>query len=95
MSYKLWFKRYSLDPSIVGKSFVLNGVPTTLVGIMPLRFDAVPASGIPFPSVIVEVTPEGLRIQLVDQEGRAHRDGGAGQDPVTRGPGEIVTSRFR
>ena len=38
MSYKLWFKRYSLDPSIVGKTFVLNGVPTTLVGIMPPRF---------------------------------------------------------
>src|SRR5260370_2899523 len=38
MSYKLWFKRYSLDPSIVGKTFVLNGVPATLVGIMPPRF---------------------------------------------------------
>ncbi len=38
MSYKLWFKRYNLDPSIVGKTFVLNSVPTTLVGIMPPRF---------------------------------------------------------
>lgn len=32
-----------------------NTIPS---GIMPLRFDAVPASGIPFPSVIIEVTPE-------------------------------------
>jgi hypothetical protein len=27
-------------------------------GIMPLGFDAVPASGFPYPSVIIEVTPE-------------------------------------
>src|SRR5688572_20727275 len=38
MSYKLWLKRYNLDRSIVGKKFVLNNVPTTLVGIMPPRF---------------------------------------------------------
>src|SRR5690242_7894727 len=38
MSYKLWSKRYGLDRSIVNKTFVLNGVPTTLVGIMPPRF---------------------------------------------------------
>jgi len=38
MSYKLWAKRYNLDPAIVGRTFVLNGVPTTLVGIMPQRF---------------------------------------------------------
>ena len=38
MSYKLWAKRYNLDPSIVGRTFVLNNVPTTLVGIMPRRF---------------------------------------------------------
>jgi hypothetical protein len=31
---------------------------TIASGIMPLRFDAAPASGIPFPSVIVEVTPD-------------------------------------
>src|SRR5262245_7186482 len=27
-------------------------------GVMPLGFDAAPTSGIPFPSVIIEVTPE-------------------------------------
>ena len=30
---------------------------TIPAGIMPLRFAAVPAQGVPFPSVIVEVTP--------------------------------------
>jgi len=38
MAYKLWVKRFNSDPSILGQSFVLNGVPTTLVGIMPRRF---------------------------------------------------------
>jgi putative ABC transport system permease protein len=38
MSYKLWAARFGSDPGIVGRSFVLNGVPTTLVGIMPARF---------------------------------------------------------
>jgi len=38
MSHKLWLGRYNLDPTIVGRSFILNGVPTTLVGIMPARF---------------------------------------------------------
>ena len=38
MSYKMWQNRFSLDPSILGRSFTLNGTPTTLVGIMPKRF---------------------------------------------------------
>jgi putative ABC transport system permease protein len=38
MSYKMWAKHHNLDPSIVGRTFVLNGVPMTLVGIMPKRF---------------------------------------------------------
>jgi putative ABC transport system permease protein len=38
MNHKLWTSRFGSDPSLVGKSFVLNGVPTTLVGVMPKRF---------------------------------------------------------
>jgi predicted permease len=38
MAYKMWSKNYHLDPSILGRTFVLNGVPRTLVGIMPKRF---------------------------------------------------------
>jgi putative ABC transport system permease protein len=37
MSHKLWVGRFGGDPSLVGTSFVLNGTPTTLVGIMPPR----------------------------------------------------------
>lgn len=38
MAYKMWKKRFNLDPSILGKSYVINGSPMTLVGIMPSRF---------------------------------------------------------
>src|SRR5207248_2499558 len=38
MSYKLWTRRFHQDASILGRTFVLNGKPATLVGIMPKRF---------------------------------------------------------
>ena len=38
MAYKMWLRQYNLDPTILGKTFTLNGVPTTLVGVMPKRF---------------------------------------------------------
>ena len=38
MSYKLWQKRFSGDPNIIGKTFTLDDTPRTLVGIMPKRF---------------------------------------------------------
>ena len=37
LSHRAWANRFGSDPRIVGKSFVLNGVPTTLVGVMPPR----------------------------------------------------------
>jgi putative ABC transport system permease protein len=38
LSYKVWQKTFFGDPRIIGKSFVLNDKPTTLIGIMPRRF---------------------------------------------------------
>jgi putative ABC transport system permease protein len=38
MSHKLWTRRFHQDPSILGRSFILDGKPITLVGIMPKRF---------------------------------------------------------
>jgi predicted permease len=38
MAYKMWEKRFNLDPQILGRTFVLNGTPATLIGIMPKRF---------------------------------------------------------
>jgi predicted permease len=38
MAYRMWSKRFDRDTSILGRTFTLNGTPTTLVGIMPPRF---------------------------------------------------------
>lgn len=38
MRHKTWMERFNGDPSILGKAFVLNDTPRTLVGIMPPRF---------------------------------------------------------
>ena len=38
LSYKTWVGRFGADPAIVGRTFTLNGVPRTLVGVMPARF---------------------------------------------------------
>jgi putative ABC transport system permease protein len=38
MRYKTWVNRFSADPNIVNTTFVLNGTPRTLVGVMPPRF---------------------------------------------------------
>src|ERR1700719_392863 len=38
MRYKTWVSRFNADPSIINKTFVLNGTQRTLIGIMPPRF---------------------------------------------------------
>ena len=38
MAHKMWVAQYSMDAGVVGRTFVLNGVPTTCVGVMPPRF---------------------------------------------------------
>jgi putative ABC transport system permease protein len=38
LRYNTWVKTFGADPTILNKTFVLNGGATTLVGIMPPRF---------------------------------------------------------
>ncbi len=38
LSYQLWVRRFGSDASIVGKAIVLNGVSTTVIGIMKPEF---------------------------------------------------------
>src|SRR5690349_17188003 len=37
MSYKTWTTRFGQDPGLIGRTFIWNGTPRTLVGIMPPR----------------------------------------------------------
>jgi putative ABC transport system permease protein len=38
MRYKTWVNRFSADPTLLNKTFVLNGTPRTFIGVMPPRF---------------------------------------------------------
>ncbi len=40
INYHFWQSEFGGDPKILNTSFTLNGKPTTLVGIMPQRFNA-------------------------------------------------------
>jgi hypothetical protein len=56
--FTIWAKpEYEASPAEPIKLLEVNQ-NTIPSGIMPLAFDAAPANGIPFPSIIVEVTPD-------------------------------------
>jgi predicted permease len=38
LNYRVWKQDFNLDPHLIGKTFNLDGTPTTLVGVMPPRF---------------------------------------------------------
>ncbi len=38
LTYRLWNRRFGRDPSIVGRTIRLDGVPYTVVGVAPRRF---------------------------------------------------------
>lgn len=40
MNYRFWQSEFGGDPKILGTNFILDGVPRTLVGIMPRHFNA-------------------------------------------------------
>ncbi|HEY7188356.1 MAG TPA: ABC transporter permease [Vicinamibacterales bacterium] len=35
---ELWSNRYARDPNIIGRSVIVNGTPTTVIGVMPRGF---------------------------------------------------------
>jgi predicted permease len=57
LSHKTWMGQFGADPDVVGRSFVLNGVPTTLVGVMPPRFTKM-AADLYKPLVLDRANPE-------------------------------------
>jgi macrolide transport system ATP-binding/permease protein len=38
MSHRVWREHFSLDPNVIGGSFLLNGNPVTIVGVAPSGF---------------------------------------------------------
>jgi predicted permease len=41
LSYVYWTRRFVRDPSIIGKSVTLNGIPFAIVGVMPRNFHGI------------------------------------------------------
>jgi predicted permease len=39
LGYDIWLNRYDGDPAILGQTIRVNGVPTTVVGVMPSGFE--------------------------------------------------------
>ena len=39
LSFTLWQRRFAADPSVVGRPIMINGVSTTVVGVLPPSFD--------------------------------------------------------
>jgi putative ABC transport system permease protein len=64
LSYKVWSSRFGLDPTVVGKTFIMNDKPTMLVGIMPLRF-AFWGGDLWMPFSLDRAQPDAARRQLV------------------------------
>jgi putative ABC transport system permease protein len=78
MNYRLWQREFAGDPKVVGKIFILNGRPTTLIGIMPLQFNAFGAN------FWLQATPEYDRLQLMGRlkPGLGVRTAGADLDAI-------------
>ncbi len=80
MNYRFWQAEFGGDPNILNTIFILNGKPTTLVGIMPQRFNAfrasfwLPMSGRSDGSVMGRLKP-GVSMQAAgaDLDAIAHR----------------------
>jgi putative ABC transport system permease protein len=49
LSHNYWQRRFAGDPGVVGKKFILNGKPITVVGVMPARFAFPRGTEVPAP----------------------------------------------
>jgi putative ABC transport system permease protein len=38
LGYRLWLRRYGADAAILGRSIRVNGIPSTVIGVMPEQF---------------------------------------------------------
>jgi predicted permease len=63
LSDGLWRQRFNADPSIVGRSLILGGVPRTVIGVMPASFR--------YPTATAEAwIPEQLPPAAISRDGR-------------------------
>jgi predicted permease len=61
LSYSSWKTRFGGDPSIIGKSAAVNGIPVTIIGVAPKGFQG-PSAGLDFQAFL----PIGMQTQSLD-----------------------------
>ncbi|HEY7396232.1 MAG TPA: ABC transporter permease, partial [Gemmatimonadaceae bacterium] len=59
LSYGLWHDRYAADSAVVGRALRINGLPATIVGVMPESFDFPLASKVWIPLHLDTTAPWG------------------------------------
>lgn len=55
LSHGLWVRRFGADPGIVGRTILLDGHPTTVVGVMPVGFHAMQDPDVDLWSTLAQV----------------------------------------
>jgi predicted permease len=65
LSYRYWASRLGSDPSVIGKSIVVNGTALTIVGVAPEKFDGTTLGAQPF--VFVPLTMRGVLLSGWDE----------------------------
>ena len=96
MNYRLWQEMFHGDPSILGKSFLLNGEARTLVGIMPPRFQ-IYGAGVWLPIVLdpgSSQIPEGLNIIGRLKPGVSLQAAAADLTAIARGLAKVYPGKY-
>jgi putative ABC transport system permease protein len=65
LGYDYWQRRFLGDRSVLGRVVMLDGVPTTIVGVMPERFELIPAN-------VQAYVPSDFTDQMEDRESQAY-----------------------
>ncbi len=97
MAHKMWLSRYNLDPAIVGRSFILSGVPTTLVGIMPPRFTKFAADlwrAVALDRSNAEINRRSFRLQARLKRGVTFKQAEADIDAIARRLASIYPKNY-
>jgi predicted permease len=80
LSHSFWQTRFGAAPDVVGRSFRMNGVVYTVVGVAPRRFGGM------FPAVAVQMWVPLSMVDHVDPLG-SHRNTGGGGDSLLESRG--------
>ncbi len=108
MNYQLWRTEFSGDPTVLGRSFFLNGKSRKLVGIMPQRFNGY-GSSLWFPLALtpgsdgtsfLAPNPAVLWALARLKKGVSVQEAGANVDVILHqlaqaNPGELYPQRFK